>query len=260
MLKNQIKSFAKVNIFLKITGQQDTYCTLSSRFVRLENLYDILSFEPENTKNEFNLLGDFSCKLEDNTIYKAFLALRQNCPKIDAYFRIYSVKVIKNIPEFAGLGGGSSNAASFLLLANKVFDLGYSKDRLARIAKQIGADVPFFIYEYSSANVSGIGEIVEVFKEEPLKIETFTPDIKCSTKKVYDCFRQDFYKTISKEQSAKLFSKKSKDILKSLSIAEANDLFAPALSLYPKLKEVEAKLKNQDYYFCGSGSSFFKVL
>lgn len=251
-----IKSYAKVNIFLKIAGKREDYHEIVSRFVRVKSLYDTISFIPNNETNEFNLIGDFGCKLEDNSIYKAFLQLRKYCPKIDAFFRVYSIKVEKNIPEFAGLGGGSSNAAAFLILANKHFNLYYKKDKLARIAAKIGADVPFFVYEYDSANVTGIGEVVHEFKEKPLDIEVVTPkDIKCHTGKIFTCFRNDFYNEISKEKSKELLSMSSKDILNKLTIEEANDLYLPAITQYPQLKEYA----KTNWFFSGSGSSFFKV-
>lgn len=250
------KAYAKVNIFLKIAGRRENYHELVSRFVRVSSLYDIVSIVPFNETNSFNLIGKFSCSLEQNTIYKAFLELRNQCPKIDAFFRVYSVKVEKNIPEFAGLGGGSSNAAAFLLLANDLFDLYYTKEKLAKIGAKIGADVPFFIYEYESANVTGIGEKVEEFKEEPLNIEVFTPDVQCDTKAVFTEFRKNFYKEISHEEATELLKMKSIDILKSLSPQEANDLYAPALKLYPQLTTYYSPLTT---HFSGSGSSFFKV-
>lgn len=252
------KAYAKVNIFLKIAGRRENYHELVSRFVRVSSLYDVVSIVPSNETNAFNLIGDFSCKLEQNTIYKAFLELRKQCPKIDAFFRVYSVKVEKNIPEFAGLGGGSSDAAAFLLLANELFDLYYTKEKLAKIGAKIGADVPFFIYEYASANVTGIGEIVEEFKEDDLTIEVFTPQIKCDTKEVFTEFRKEFYKEVSLEEAQKLMNMKSKDILSLLNIEEANDLYAPAAKLYNNLSKTHQDLGNK-YYFSGSGSSFFKV-
>ncbi|AXX91309.1 4-(cytidine 5'-diphospho)-2-C-methyl-D-erythritol kinase [Malaciobacter molluscorum LMG 25693] len=252
-----MKSYAKVNIFLKIAGKRDNYHEIVSRFVRVKNLYDEISFTPNNDTNEFNLIGNFGCKVEDNSIYKAFLELRKYCPKIDAFFRVYNIEVKKNIPEFAGLGGGSSNAASFLILANKHFNLYFKKNKLAKIGAKIGADVPFFIYEYDSANVTGIGEIVEEFKEESLNIEVVTPsDIKCHTGKIFNCFRDEFYKEITKDESKELLLMKSKDILNKLSIEQSNDLYMPAVTQYPALKEYAKK----NWYFSGSGSSFFKVL
>lgn len=251
-----IKSYAKVNIFLKIAGKRDNYHELVSRFVRVENLFDTITFVPHNDTNEFNLIGDFGCETKKNTIYKAFLELRKTCPKIDALFRVYSVKVEKNIPEFAGLGGGSSNAAAFLILANRHFKLYHSKEKLAKIGLKIGADVPFFIYEYASANVTGIGEVVEEFNEETLDIEVITPtEIKCNTGKIFTNFREHFYKEVSQTESEKLLSMKSIDILKTLDIKNANDLYEPALLEYPQLKEYA----KDNWFFSGSGSSFFKV-
>ena len=249
------KSYAKVNIFLKIAGKRDNYHELVSRFVRVKNLYDTISIIPENPKGEFNLIGDFGCDTEKNTIYKAFLELRNNCPKIDAYFRVYSVKVDKKIPEFAGLGGGSSNAATFLIMANKLFDLYYSKEKLAKIGAKIGADVPFFIYEYDSANVTGIGEKVEKYEEDVLDIEVVTPKIECNTGKIFTSFREKFYKEVSLEEREELLGMSSKDILNKLHIRSANDLYEPALDSYPQLKEYA----KDSWFFSGSGSSFFKV-
>jgi 4-diphosphocytidyl-2-C-methyl-D-erythritol kinase len=251
------KAYAKVNIFLKITGKRENYHEIISRFIRVNTLFDTISIVPENNTNAFNLIGDFSCPLEQNTLYKAFLELRNNCPKIDAFFRVYSVKVEKNIPEFAGLGGGSSDAATFLLLANELFDLYYSKEKLAKIGAKIGADVPFFIYEYQSANVSGIGEIVEEFEEEALEIELYTPKIQCDTKAVFTEFRKNFYQEITQEEANKLKQLQSNEILKNLSAQQANDLYSPALKLYPQLCAVNSTLST--LHFSGSGSSFFKV-
>jgi len=251
----KIKSYAKVNIFLKIAGKRDGYHELVSRFVAVKDLYDTITFEPNNETNEFNLIGDFGCETKQNTIYKAFLALRNNCPKIDAYFRVYSIKVEKRIPECAGLGGGSSNAAAFLILANNVFDLNYSKDRLARIGLKVGADVPFFIYEYDSANVTGIGEEVVEFDEKEVLIETFTPNIKCNTGQIFTTFRDKFYKEISPEVAQLLLSKNSIDILNELDINEANDLYQSALENSSELKEYA----KTDWFFSGSGSSFFRL-
>lgn len=249
------KAYAKVNIFLKIAGKRENYHELVSRFVRVKDLYDTISIVPGNEKNAFNLEGDFGCDLEKNTIYKAFVELRKYCPKIDAFFRVYTVKVEKNIPEFAGLGGGSSDAAAFLLIANDLFDLYYPKDKLARIGAKIGADVPFFIYEYDSANVTGIGEIVEEFKEEPLSLEVITPKIECNTGKIFTTFRDKFYKEISDEHTEALLQMKSSEVLKTMSIEQANDLYESAAWNEPALKEYA----KEGWFFSGSGSSFFKV-
>lgn len=251
------KSFAKVNIFLKIAGKRENYHELVSRFVLVQNLYDELEFIKNNElKEDFTLEGDFSCALKSNTIYKAYQALCLINHTVKEYFKTHYVKVTKNILEFAGLGGGSSNCAAFMLMVNEVCSLNLNKDSLAKIAINIGADVPFFIYEYNSANVTGIGEKVREFKEDILNIQTFTPKIQCNTQKIFTNFRNSFYKEISKEEAKVFLEKKSLDIMKEYNIYEANDLYAPCLQSYNQLKEFE----KPSWFFSGSGSSFFKVI
>lgn len=248
------KSYAKVNIFLKIVGIRDNYHFLASRFVLVKNLFDEVSFIKRDVKN-FTLEGNFSCALEKNTVYKAYKEF-EKYGRVKEFFENNIVRIDKNIPEFAGLGGGSSNCACFINMVNEACNLMLSKDELARIGAKIGADVPFFVYEYNSANVSGIGEIVEKFVEEPLEIEVITPSILCDTKEIYKTFRENFYKELNKDKAKELFATNSKDILKVFCIKEANDLYKPALFLSPNLKEFE----KDGWFFSGSGSSFFKVL
>ena len=247
------KSYAKVNVFLKIADKRDNYHELVSRFIRVHNLFDIMSFVKTN-KKAMDIIGDFGCKLESNTVYKAYNLLKKY-KSVEEFFKTYSVKVEKNIPEFAGLGGGSSNAATFLIMVNEYCNLNLSKDELCNIAVQVGADVPFFVYEYDSANVRGIGEIVEKFEEEVLDVHTITPKIKCDTGKIFNIFREKFYKQISKEEENRLLGLSSKEILKEFSIYDANDLYEAAITVEPKLQEYE----KENWYFSGSGSSFFKI-
>ncbi|TLP41257.1 4-(cytidine 5'-diphospho)-2-C-methyl-D-erythritol kinase [Arcobacter arenosus] len=248
------KSFSKVNIFLKIAGKRDNYHELVSRFVRVHTLYDVISFEGGFFK-DFTLVGKFGCETKKNTIYKAYEKLKEISPKVEEYFKKNCVIVDKRIPEFAGLGGGSSNAATFMIMVNEVCDLNLSKDELCSMAAQIGADVPFFVYEYDSANVTGIGEIVEKFEEEILDIEVITPKVECNTGEIFKIFRDKFYKEISKDDTEKFLKMNSIDILQTLDIYEANDLFAPASEVYPELNNYN----KESFYFSGSGSSFFKL-
>ena len=217
------KSYAKVNIFLKISDKREEYHELVSRFVRVHSLFDTISFV-KSSRKAFCIIGNFSCNMETNAVYKAYKLL-EKYDGVEDFFKNYSVEVNKNIPEFAGLGGGSSNAATFLLMTNKYCNLNLSKDELSKIAIKIGADVPFFVYEYNSANVTGIGEIVEKFDEEMLNIDTITPNIKCNTGEIFKVFRENFYKQISKNEADKLFKMKSIEILNNLNINEANDSF-----------------------------------
>lgn len=255
------RAYAKVNIFLKITGKRDNYHEIVSRFVRVNSLYDELSFVPKEESgdraNGFTIYGDFACETNQNTIYKAYFALKQatSSESLEKLMRTHAINVKKSIPAFAGLGGGSSDAATYLKMCNEVLHLGLSLNELARIGLEVGADVAFFIYGYTSANVSGIGEIVEAFDEEVLDFEVFTPDVKISTPTVYQLYRDDFYAPIDGFKTNELKKRRSKDILNSMSADEANDLFKPALQEYRNLKDYY----KQGWHFSGSGSSFFRI-
>jgi len=250
------KAYAKVNIFLKITGMRGDYHEILSRFVLVNNLFDTLTFVPK-TEKAFKIEGSFSCKTEQNTIYKAYVSLFEatQSESLQRLMQSHAIKVEKQIPAFAGLGGGSSDAATYLLMCNEVLHLGLSRAELATIGAKVGADVPFFVYGHQSANVSGIGEIVEAFDEEALHIKTITPNIEISTPKVYQEFRETFYKELSNEEIDKLSSVSSLDVLKAMTPTEANDLFEPALKRYPQLKEQQP----EGWFFSGSGSSFFTL-
>lgn len=250
----QYRAYAKVNIFLKITGKRDAYHTLTSRFMRVSSLYDTLWFEPKSTR-EFEIRGNFDCEVGSNTIYKAYKSLlaATNCDKLLHWMQSHAVYVNKQIPSFAGLGGGSSDAATYLHMCNDQLELGLSTETLAMIGANVGADVPFFVYGYESANVSGIGEIVERYDEKPLEFEIVTPQIKISTPAVYNYYRDHLYAPITREEAARLQLISSIDILKTMKPKEANDLYPAALRSYPELCE------NEGWFFSGSGSSFFRL-
>jgi 4-diphosphocytidyl-2-C-methyl-D-erythritol kinase len=248
------RAYAKVNIFLKITGMRGEYHTLSSRFMRVSTLFDTLWFEPKSTP-EFEIRGSFDCPLHSNTIYKAYKHLQSatRSDKLSTFFEHHAVCVDKQIPSFAGLGGGSSDAATFLTMCNETLQLGLSVKELARIGEHVGADVPFFVYGYESANVRGVGEVVERFDEPLIDFEVITPDIQISTPAVYRYYREHLYAPISAEEATRLESLSSREILATLKPTEANDLFRSALGCYSELEEKEG------WFFSGSGSSFFRI-
>ena len=250
------KAYAKVNIFLKITGTRGNYHEIISRFMRLNNLYDELFFSAKKDK-EFEIIGEFSCATPHNTIYKAYIALLEytHSQKLELFMQNNAINVKKNIPAFAGLGGGSSDCATYLKMCNEELELGLSVEELATIGLKVGADVPFFIYGYESANVSGIGEIVEKFEEKILDIETYTPKIEISTPNVYKIYREKFFAPINNEEVEMLKSTSSKDIIRLMRPKELNDLFTPALEGYVELEQYH----KDGFCFSGSGSSFFRV-
>jgi 4-diphosphocytidyl-2-C-methyl-D-erythritol kinase len=252
-----INAHAKVNIFLKITGHKDNYHTLVSRFVRVEDLYDSIEFVPCECET-FTVEGCDDIALESNTIYKAYKALNDHTGDLDIlnFFYKHKVVVTKRIPAQAGLGGGSSDAAAFMRLVKEVCNLSISTEELAKVGSNIGADLPFFIYNYPSANVSGFGEIVEPFEEEPLAFEIYTPEIKCDTTEVYKTFNKYLLQHIS---LASFFGWNRLDSRTLISLVPdpiaLNDLYPAAMVAYPELEELD----RQGWFFSGSGSSFFKI-
>lgn len=248
------RAYAKVNIFLKITGMRGDYHTLTSRFMRVDTLFDTLWFEPKSTP-EFEIRGNFDCDVRSNTIYKAYkyLLSATHSDKLSRWMEEHAVCVDKKIPSFAGLGGGSSDAATFLRMCNEELELGLSIEELADIGASVGADVPFFVYGYESANVRGIGEIVERFDEPLLDMEITTPELQISTPAVYRYYRKHLFAPITPEEAARYEATPSKEILASVNSKEANDLYNAALGCYPELKEKDG------WFFSGSGSSFFRL-
>ncbi|SFZ98738.1 4-diphosphocytidyl-2-C-methyl-D-erythritol kinase [hydrothermal vent metagenome] len=252
-----INAHAKVNIFLKITGHKDGYHTLMSRFVKVPDLYDTIEFVPCEC-DTFTIEGCDDIPLESNTIYKAYKALNEHTGDLDIlnFFYKHKVVVTKRIPSQAGLGGGSSDAAAFMRLVKEACNLLISTDELATIGSKVGADVPFFVYNYNSANVAGFGEIVMPFEESALELELFTPDIKCDTTEVYKTFNKYLLRNVDLTSFFGWDKMDSRTLIKLIPDPVAlNDLFPAALACYPELE----KEKKEGWFFSGSGSSFFKL-
>ena len=98
------------------------------------------------------------------------------------------INVKKNIPDGAGLGGGSSNAATMLIAINVLCDLNLSKEDLGNIGINLGADVPFFIYD-NTAIVEGVGEKITPIELAPIKFLLCYTNIKISTKDVFTSYK-----------------------------------------------------------------------
>jgi len=149
---------AKLNLFLHITGRRpDGYHELQTVF-QLLDYGDTLTL---TTRGDGQLHLD--CDIDtlsnqDNLVLRAAHALQQTREFLTQRTRPGAdIKLIKNIPEGAGLGGGSSDAASTLVGLNLMWQLGLSRQQLAEIGLRLGADVPVFIHG-RSAWAGGIGE------------------------------------------------------------------------------------------------------
>jgi len=244
------KAHAKINTFLKITGHKNGYHTLLSRFIKVPQLYDTIHFVPQKCEN-FIIEGCGDVAVESNTIYKAFKAM-----KIETdFFKHHKVVVEKKIPTGAGLGGGSSDAGAFMRLFNEVCDLQIDTPTLAQMGSTVGADIPFFVYDYDAANVSGFGEVVEPFDDEPFEIELFMPNIHCNTPLVYKTFKENLLDKIDPTKFEGWEFLSTKEVLSQADATQANDLFRASLIAYPELREIAPK----NWCFSGSGSTFFNI-
>ena len=246
-----MKSFAKINVFLKVVGTRDNYHEILSRFVLCEQLFDEIYFERSNS---FAIECD-NKEIKENIIQKAIDELKKAgfSNELDEFFSSHKIIINKQIPIGAGLGGGSSNAATFLLMVNDELTLNIKRENLMQIASKIGADVAFFVSGYKAANVSGIGEIIEEFDDEVPNLNIFTPNVFCSTPMVYQEFRSNFLQYIEVNAAKKMQNLKSKELLEIYKNEELNDLFAPCFKLYPQMNEF------RDKFLSGSGSSVFSV-
>lgn len=158
----EVKAPAKLNLFLHVTGRRDDgYHLLQSLFVPIA-LYDRLAFSqnPLGQVRRLNAIADIA--EDDDLVVKAACLLKAHVSRPELGVDIELHKVI---PSGAGLGGGSSDAASTLLALNKLWDLHLNTEELLSLALQLGADVPFFLYA-KPAMVEGVGEQISELSEE----------------------------------------------------------------------------------------------
>ena len=148
----RVPSPAKLNLFLHITGRRDDgYHSLESIF-QLIDLYDWLTFDPR-LDDQIEIQGLQTVALTQNLIYKATQLLK---PYAQVYCGL-TISIEKKIPMGAGLGGGSSDAATTLLVLNQLWQCGLNLEQLAALGLQLGADVPVFVHG-RNAWAEGIGE------------------------------------------------------------------------------------------------------
>lgn len=143
---------AKINLGLYIERRRpDGYHDISTVFYPVP-LCDVVEVVPSDEVRLFTYGNPVNCPPEKNLVMKAYrlLADEFNLPPVDIYLH-------KHIPDGAGLGGGSSDASSVLLILRELFSLPLSDEELAARAAKLGADCPFFIYNRPMA-ARGIGD------------------------------------------------------------------------------------------------------
>ena len=187
-----IKAPAKVNLFLQVLGKRpDGFHNINSLFQAV-SLYDELTFTVTDKPGvTIELTGDTSLTTgDDNLVSRAYTIMRRS---FDLPHGLH-VNLDKQIPIAAGLGGGSADGAATIIACNLLFDLNLSQTQMARLALEVGSDLPFF-FSRGQALVGGRGEVVK-----PADFPTnytlvlVTPRQSASTAEAYDLLKMDLTK------------------------------------------------------------------
>ena len=244
---NKIKSFAKVNLTLKILNKYSNgYHKIESLISKINLADEILIKETQGSKNRISFSGKFSSNISNtNTISKLLKILNdQNYIKN----KKFNIKVKKNIPQFSGMGGGSMNAASILNYLFKKRIIKTTKNNLIKIANKVGSDVILGLYE--SPMILQGQNISKINKKLNFHLLIIKPNFGCSTKMIYAKHRG-----FSKSLFHKSNNINKQDLLK----VSNNDLERAAFNKYPILRKIKSYLQNLDnIYFAnmtGSGST-----
>ena len=251
-----IKSHAKINLSLNVLGK------INSNFHRIETIVSFISLHDEiyikninKKKHKILFYGKFSKGIPSiNTVSKLMEFMdKQNILK----GKKYSIKIKKNIPQKAGLGGGSMNAASiirfFLLKRDKII----SKNKIFELSEKVGSDVKFGLKLNNTIQL-GNQSILRFKKKIGLYVVIVKPNFGCSTKSIYKKVRI-FSKPNLNNTSIKNINLNKIKILK-------NDLENVAKNEYPKLENLINFMKNLKHNefvrMTGSGSAaiaYFKT-
>jgi len=175
------KSFAKINLFLKIKGKIENYHDLVS-LITLIDLHDNIEIRKSN-KFSIKIISEFASLInKENNIFIEILNFFKRKYDIDNNLEII---LEKNIPVSAGLGGGSSNAATFMLMINDMFNLNLSNKDLQNISLNFGSDIYFFL-ENKACIIEGRGDIIRPIKKfDSKEILIINPRIELPTKNVF---------------------------------------------------------------------------
>lgn len=168
----------KLNLFLHVLGRRpDGYHELQTVF-RLIDRADHLGIAPRED-GEIRFSGVFG---DDNLCVRAARLLKkETATRMGAVLELHKV-----LPVGAGLGGGSSDAASVLLVLNKLWNLRLSRDALLSIAAKLGADVPLFVYGRNALG-EGIGERLRALELPAAWYLVLEPQVSVSTKEIFAC-------------------------------------------------------------------------
>ena len=221
MKKIYIKARAKVNLNLEILGKrEDNYHNLESVFQKI-NLYDEIYIKKIQT-DDFKLnINVKELEAKENIIYKAYVKLKEQYKTITGI----EVTVNKKIPMQAGMAGGSTDCAAFIIAMNKLFDLKLTKKEIDSLGKSLGADVVPCFYN-KAVKAEGIGEMItSIDTHFKYYMVIIKPEIDCNTKEMYQ-------KIDAKKDLKQLHT--TDNIIKAL---ENKDIYLLANSLYNVFEE-----------------------
>lgn len=245
----EITAPAKLNLSLRILGKRDDgYHEIDTTMVRLPGLFDSLIFSEADS---FSLTCDDASLAVDETnlVSKAVRAYEQ----VTGIASRHHIHLTKRIPHGAGLGGGSSDAASTLLALNDLNPQPVPADQLLVIAASLGSDVPFFLGP-PVARCTGRGEILTAAVAPPrMDILLLKPSFPVLTPDAYGRWLS------ASALSGIQYAEQDLD-----GLILVNDLERPVFAKHRFLAELKTWLLQRDEVaaalLCGSGSTIFSVL
>ena len=244
---SKVKSYAKINLALNITGKINKLHKIES-LVAFINLHDVIFIKKIKSKNH-NIIfdGKFSKNINSNNTVSKLLKILGKKKLLDQKF---FVRIIKNIPQKAGLGGGSMNAANILKYLSKKKIIKVNKKQLIEISSYVGSDV---ILGLDSTNtiLTSNNKIKRYKNCKKLYTLIVKPNFGCSTKDIYSQVKK-FDKIKFRNPSKKMFDC---IFLKKMN----NSLEKIALNRYLTLKRIKSYLINLEnpvfVRMTGSGSA-----
>ena len=248
LVSEEVKQFApaKINLYLHILGRRaDGFHELETLMAPI-SLGDMLEIDLIPTGIEFTCSDPALSDAQDNLATKAARLFLEEF-KLDTGVRIHLEKAV---PVGAGLGGGSSDAAAVLLALRELTGITCADGKLARLAAQLGSDIPFFIYR-TPAICRGRGEIIEPVRlQENYQGLLVHPGFGVSTPWAYKTYARH----PSQGAPGRAFPP---------DFTLRNDLEPPAFSKYPWLPTAKNWFQKQpevlDSLMSGSGSSIFAL-
>ena len=171
---------AKLNVFLHVTDRRgDGYHTLETLFVPI-SYGDFVTLAERSDGAIVRECGADSVAPEDDLAVRAARLLQSE----SGTTRGVAISVEKKLPLGAGLGGGSSDAATVLLGLNRLWQLNYSRRSLMSLALELGADVPFFVFGEPALG-RGIGELLAPVRLPPTWFSVINPGIAVATATIF---------------------------------------------------------------------------